>query len=208
MIAATHTDRDRNQLIVDHLHLPKILALRITSNLDRAACLDDLVGYGHLGLVQAAQRFRAGQGLEFSTFAWPRVQGAIVDGIRATGRYRRFDVERYRKAAAVSDVPPPPMRVSVPLPPDLADNQAIRVDDELDRRRVRARIPSAIAGLPDEERQIAELHYFKGLDFVQIGARLGVSRSYVCRVHGRAVRLLARALHGDMRASRFFRKAA
>jgi RNA polymerase sigma factor for flagellar operon FliA len=208
MISTAHADRDRDQLIVDHLHLPKFLALRITSTLDRSACLDDLMGYGHLGLVQAADRFRPGQGLEFGTFAWPRIQGAIVDGIRATGRYKRPDVERYRKAAAASDTPPPPMRLDVALRPDFIDNKALKADDELDRRRVRARIPAAIAALPDTEREIAEMHYLRGLDFVQIGARLGVSRSYVCRVHGYAVRLLAEALHGDVRRIRSLRKAA
>ncbi len=41
----------------------------------------DLVGYGWIGLLEAAQRFDPTRGLAFTTFAWSRVRGAMLDGI-------------------------------------------------------------------------------------------------------------------------------
>lgn len=43
---------------------------------------DDLVALGHTGLVEAASRYDASRGAAFSTYAWYRVQGAIIDGLR------------------------------------------------------------------------------------------------------------------------------
>ncbi len=42
----------------------------------------ELVSLGDLGLVEAASRFDPEGGASFATFAWYRVQGAIIDGLR------------------------------------------------------------------------------------------------------------------------------
>lgn len=42
----------------------------------------ELVSLGDLGLVEAASRFDPEAGATFATFAWYRVQGAIIDGVR------------------------------------------------------------------------------------------------------------------------------
>ncbi len=44
--------------------------------------LDELIALGNTGLAEAAQRFDPSRGVAFKTFAWYRVQGAIVDGLR------------------------------------------------------------------------------------------------------------------------------
>jgi RNA polymerase sigma factor for flagellar operon FliA len=43
---------------------------------------DDLVGEGHIGLVQAANNYDESRGVKFSTFASTRVRGAMLDAIR------------------------------------------------------------------------------------------------------------------------------
>lgn len=43
---------------------------------------DDLVSLGQAGLVEAASRYDPQKGASFATFAWYRVQGAIIDGLR------------------------------------------------------------------------------------------------------------------------------
>ena len=43
---------------------------------------DELVALGNAGLAEAAQRYEPDRGATFATFAWYRVQGAIVDGLR------------------------------------------------------------------------------------------------------------------------------
>ena len=51
---------------------------------------DELVAHGQEGLAEAAQRFDPSRGASFTTFAWYRVNGAIIDGLRrATNMPRR-----------------------------------------------------------------------------------------------------------------------
>lgn len=44
--------------------------------------LDELVALGRAGLAEAASRYDPARGVSFATFAWYRVTGAIVDGLR------------------------------------------------------------------------------------------------------------------------------
>lgn len=44
--------------------------------------LEELVAMGNLGLTEAAQRFDPAAGASFAHFAWYRVQGAMIDGLR------------------------------------------------------------------------------------------------------------------------------
>jgi RNA polymerase sigma factor for flagellar operon FliA len=50
---------------------------------------DDLVSWGTLGLIQAVDRFDASRGRPFTSFAIPRVRGAILDGLRQVDRVPR-----------------------------------------------------------------------------------------------------------------------
>jgi RNA polymerase sigma factor FliA len=60
--------------------LVRSLALQIHRKLPAWIGLDDLVAYGELGLVEAAQSFDSGHGCQFSTFAYYRIRGSIYDG--------------------------------------------------------------------------------------------------------------------------------
>lgn len=44
--------------------------------------LDELIAMGNLGLAEAASRYDPAAGASFTTFAWYRVQGAMIDGLR------------------------------------------------------------------------------------------------------------------------------
>lgn len=44
--------------------------------------LNDLVQAGYLGLLEAKQHFKAGQGATFDTFAASRIKGAMIDDMR------------------------------------------------------------------------------------------------------------------------------
>ena len=57
---------------------------------------EDLESYGMLGLYEAHDRFDPESGAEFSTFAYYRVRGAILDGCRKEGWLTR---ERQKKNA-------------------------------------------------------------------------------------------------------------
>jgi RNA polymerase sigma factor (sigma-70 family) len=62
---------------------------------------------------------------------------------------------------------------------------------------IQLRVKEALARLPDKERRILELCYFGDMTFEQVGAELGIQRSWVCRLHARALNTLRVEL-GDL----------
>src|SRR5438270_7482312 len=88
------TERDR--LIEQHLPLVHAIAGKLRRTLRRPIDTEDLIAYGSKGLVEAAERFDARQGVAFATFAYYRIRGAMYDGLRTMGWYSRADYARYR----------------------------------------------------------------------------------------------------------------
>jgi len=50
---------------------------------------EELVSLANAGLAEAAHRYEPDRGVQFSTFAWYRVNGAIIDGLRKTTQLPR-----------------------------------------------------------------------------------------------------------------------
>src|SRR5450631_1778694 len=92
----TKANAARDELILSHLHLARSLARSFHFSIGKSVALEDLVAYGDKGLVEAASRFDRTKGIPFGAFAWRRVEGSIVDGIRAHGPHSRRAYERLR----------------------------------------------------------------------------------------------------------------
>jgi RNA polymerase sigma factor FliA len=87
---------ERDRLVSEHLSLVQAIAGKLKRTLGKSIEFDDLVGYGHKGLIEAADRFDSKQGVTFTTFAYYRIRGAMLDGLRTMGWYSRADYARYR----------------------------------------------------------------------------------------------------------------
>jgi len=77
------------ELIFAHQGLVRAIARGIHRSFPSYIDLDDLIGYGQLGLAQAARDFDSGRGIQFSTFAYYRIRGAILDGANQMNWLRR-----------------------------------------------------------------------------------------------------------------------
>lgn len=114
---------DTSKLVERHLDLPRRAAAMIYPRVRDHVEYDELVALGNAGLAEAAQRFDPARGVPFSAFAWYRVQGAIIDGmrrmsqlpkrvwaglvaLRAASEYLEHRVER-EAGAAKTGAPPP-----------------------------------------------------------------------------------------------------
>lgn len=72
----------RNQIVMEHLPLVKVIALRVHENLPVHVELDDLVHAGVLGLFDAANKYNPSKEVAFSAYAKHRIKGAILDSLR------------------------------------------------------------------------------------------------------------------------------
>ena len=76
-------ERVRTQLLESYIGLVRHTAHRLRRNGNAAPELGDLIGAGTLGLMQAIEGFDPSRGLAFSTYAMPRIRGAILDEINS-----------------------------------------------------------------------------------------------------------------------------
>jgi RNA polymerase sigma factor for flagellar operon FliA len=176
------------QLVAHHLALARRAAGRIYPRVRGLVGFDELCALANAGLAEAAERYDPARGATFATFAWYRIQGAIVDGLRRSTR---------RRAALAAA---PPRMVSLDTLRDRgfdAAGDAPGPGDDLDRARRTARLRAAIAQLPDKPRELVTKHYFEGKSLLEAGAELGVSKSWASRLHHQAVDRLRAALDGE-----------
>lgn len=79
--------------------LVRSLAYGIHRSLPKQVPIDDIIGYGQIGLLQAAKAYRSDFQTSFQTFAYYRIRGAMFDGIgkmawTSRAAQKRFVAER------------------------------------------------------------------------------------------------------------------
>ena len=67
----------------------------------RGVALEDLIQFGNIGLIRAAEKFEPERGLRFSTYAVYWIRQAIYKGIANTSRPIRVPLHARKEAAAV-----------------------------------------------------------------------------------------------------------
>jgi RNA polymerase sigma factor for flagellar operon FliA len=67
-------------------------------------------------------------------------------------------------------------------------------DERIDTERLRATVRDIVATLPEKERVLVEKHWVDGMTLEEAGASMGLSRSWSCRLHTRAVVRITKAL--------------
>lgn len=71
-------------LVAEHYPLARAIARRTHARLPKGVDLDDLVSTAVMGLIEAVDRFDPSRGVSFKAYAKHRIQGAILDSLRAT----------------------------------------------------------------------------------------------------------------------------
>lgn len=75
----------RNNLVEQYLPYATSIAGRVMQTLSSAVDFDDVMCNARLGLIEAARKFDPSLNVDFKTFAYYRIKGAIYDGLRKTG---------------------------------------------------------------------------------------------------------------------------
>src|SRR5512134_1935209 len=116
------TVEDRDKLILDHLALLQHIVGRLALDVPGRVQRDDLFGWGMRGLIEAADSFEPARGLAFSTYAFPRIRGAILDELRRMDFLPRGRRERLREVERTvssleqrTGTPPSPEEIAAAL---------------------------------------------------------------------------------------------
>ncbi|MCD6497859.1 MAG: sigma-70 family RNA polymerase sigma factor [Deltaproteobacteria bacterium] len=180
---------------------------------------DEAVALANQGLVVAAQRYDPRRGIAFSTFAYYRIRGAIFDGLRSMGVLARTRVHKVQREERVDSYLESEGQGGQPggALEDALSNFADRVAnlatmevlafaaetveqsadasvgsvyDQVEDVELFDVVRRAVESLPESERSIIELSYFKDKSLAEAGKEMGLSRSWASRLHGRAIKML------------------
>lgn len=90
----------KSGLVEAYLPLVKRAVSRVRPFLPDFIQEEDLIGYGFVGLLEALDRFEPDKGVPFEAYAVKRIQGSILDGLRAMSWLPR---NLHRKAKQVEE---------------------------------------------------------------------------------------------------------
>ncbi len=83
------TEEEREELTRSYLPLVRSIAVNVSRKAPASMSIEDLVGAGMVGLVDAASRYDPSRADRFRTFAASRVRGAMIDELRSQGPLSR-----------------------------------------------------------------------------------------------------------------------
>jgi len=167
--------------VVSHLPLVYTQARWFVKKIPPQVEFDELVSAGTIGLIEAARKFDPTRGIEFSTYAHPRIRGAICDELRS-----RDHLSRSHRAQLKTTGGRDPL-AGVPL--DAAPPQMVEPTQEQDaiRGEIRRFLFSAMRRLRPRDRRVVILRYWGDKTLTAIASDLGVGESRVCQIDKRAI---------------------
>ncbi|MEQ9412071.1 MAG: sigma-70 family RNA polymerase sigma factor [Fuerstiella sp.] len=209
-----------SELISSCQGLVRSIAWKIHCRVPRSVELDDLIGYGQVGLTEAARDFDQSRGIQFTTYAYYRVRGAILDGLSTMAWFTKADYHRGRYERMTDDV-----LGSVASDDDVgwfaqssralsmtyimthwgsdeygaepSDDRTPMPDDAAEAEDLRTVIHDLVDQLPSQEQQLIRGIYFEGLTIKEAGERIGISKAWASRLHARTLDSLAIRMSGD-----------
>ena len=201
------TDLIQSHISYAHAVAAELLA-RFPAHVDR----QEVRAAAEYGLVQAANAYDASKGVAFTTFAYYRIRGAVFDLLRDTIKTAHFeaaaneymiDYSAGTRAGAPSDAEVENVAAGIVASyflswknsssePSVQSAEAPL--DALLRQEQQKRIREALKTLPEKNRKVLEAYYFEDLTLEEIGKRLGLSKSWVSRMHAKGLEMLRPAV--------------
>ena len=172
------------------------IAWQVSQRLPRSVEVDELIGEGQLGLLRAARDYDPSKGAQFSTYAYWRIRGAMLDWIRQQDWFAPADYHAGLLAGA-----PPIESVAGAAEPstvrqsgDVEDEEAADPAESVSDNELRTIVRGLVGGLSGRSKQILEATLLNGQTLEQAGRVVGVHKGTAQRAQVRAFDELATAL--------------
>jgi RNA polymerase sigma factor for flagellar operon FliA len=101
----------REELILSHLPLVRHVVGKMLAQFPPNIDVENLESAGILGLVEAANNFDPGRGIQFKTFAYTRIRGAVLDELRRNSPLPQQMLERLARVRQAHKNLRPPVTV-------------------------------------------------------------------------------------------------
>jgi len=183
-----------NALIAKYSGLVRPIAGGFQRKLPRNVLRDDLIAAGMSGLWDAVRKHGHEQTENFDWYVRVRIRGAILDELRAQDwlpRRARAAAAEAAQAAGKRPCTPVVLRFDDVSETEqarcLTAGESTNTEKTVEARLVKATLTRAMDQLPERERRIVSMHYFRGVKFKDLGEMLGVSEPRISQLHSRAM---------------------
>lgn len=182
--------------------------------------IDELVGEGYVGLLEAKKRFEPSRGVKLEAFAYPRVRGRMIDWVRGMARFTRkvhaacerlalmdSAMQEVGRQQAKGDDPVDPLALAARLDEatalvamsfavsSIAEAERNESGEDAEIRELdKKRLHKAIAALPEREQTVLVGLYWHNRLLQDLGDELRISESRASRAHTNALALLKKRL--------------
>lgn len=212
----------RPQILEKYGPYVRSLAAQVRKQFNAQLEMEELVAWGQVGLLEAAERFDARVGANFLTFAHYRIKGAIYDGLRKMGVLKGHAAAYERANAYLTNLSDRAGYGGSSLDDDVREisnavtglamvfatslegteglqvsDDAMPADERLELEQMRRRVRAAIEKLPEKERKLLQGYYFQNRTLEEAGQEIGQSKSWASRLHARAVERLKQLLEEE-----------
>lgn len=213
-----------DELVRAYTGLVKSTGQDMVHQLNCPTDLEDLLGWGYQGLLEAHKRFDPAMEVSFASFAFYRIRGAMYDGLRATGWAVRGTAIQVRDTIAVNDYLESNMLAHAGVPPSqsfadcvkyldrmvgdcvticlvdhahlelVSDSQEATQRMSCERGELGAALNAAVSRLSEDERAVLVRYHVFEDSMVEIADDMGYSKSWVSRINARAIDKVKRFL--------------
>ncbi|MCA9576587.1 MAG: sigma-70 family RNA polymerase sigma factor [Polyangiales bacterium] len=204
------SDTDRDAILREHKPLIIAIARRVRREMGNHVPVEDLEAFGIQGLLEAHSRFDPSRGARFATFAYYRIRGAMLDGVRKMVDAPPKSMLRTKRQHAADDIAEHAgfergANVSGRTPEQSAEaiqrtlarlttsfvascvdadpDDMVAPDAPLLRREQRDVLRAALTQLPERERFILVGYYLEERPLDEVAQGLGLSISWASRLH-------------------------
>jgi RNA polymerase sigma factor for flagellar operon FliA len=203
-------EHDRQAIALEHIGLVKKVASKIFYKLPPCDIeFDDLVNTGMIGLMKAIDKYDREQA-KFSTYAYIKIRGEILDYLRSLEVVPRTMKEKIKKEEEENpDAKPLPLSNAAVL---VSMEKALNIDganyrlidtlvssdrspeEETELAEMGEKIAMAMQRLSDKERTVLQMLFFEERDPKEVTLLLHISASRVSQLKSQAVGKLKTAL--------------
>lgn len=216
---------DRDELVERYRPYVYSIVKQVLNTFPVKVDFEELVSYGMIGLLEAADRYDPRHKASFVTFSYYRIKGAIFDGLRQMGILTRTPNDAWvRREAVLNDlvqtasddetenptsnvndeiqtvekfvdslIPAYLLSLSEENAPDIADTRDLQ-NVAIEFRETINLVRETVKELPEKEKEIIEALYFKHITTTELAKKMGVNKSWVSRLHAKAINRLRQRL--------------
>tara|TARA_B100001971_G_C18268036_1_gene596454 strand:- start:27120 stop:27749 length:630 start_codon:yes stop_codon:yes gene_type:complete len=171
---------------------------------------DDLISCGMLGLFQCWKKFKPNETTKFSTFAYFRIKGAMLDEVRKNQIHKRNLIEKVKRIEnetfdETEETMPMNNVLYMASFKNVSSND-LEVKDQSNKTPMstlienekNTKVKKAISYLANDEQKVLNFRYRQELKLKEVGKRLNLSEARIHQIQREALNKLRDILDEDL----------